>query len=265
MSAVYSFTQGDTPLLVSMPHSGERLPPLLLPRLTESGRALVDTDWHLKRLYSFLADLEVSLICADYSRYVIDLNRPVGGDPLYPGQRETELCPTSSFMDQPLYQEGREPEQNEIRQRIEQYWQPYHQRLEQELARIKERFGYALLWDAHSIQSRLPRFFAGRLPDLNLGTAAGASCSEGISRRLLAVLEQNTDYTFAYNGRFKGGYITRHYGNPAENIHAVQMEIAQTNYMSEYPGFTYDAERAGQLQQVLAAMVRNLLRWRPNE
>lgn len=265
MSAVYSFTQGSTPLLFSMPHSGEQLPPSLLSRLTESGQALVDTDWHLKRLYSFLADLDVSLICADYSRYVIDLNRPVGGDSLYPGQRETELCPTSSFMDQPLYREGKGPEQNEIRQRIEQYWQPYHRRLEQELSRIKERFGYALLWDAHSIQSRLPRFFEGRLPDLNLGTASGASCCEGISRRLLAVLEKYADYTVAYNGRFKGGYITRHYGNPAGNIHAVQLEIAQINYMSEYPDFTYDAARAGRLQQVLAEMVRSLLQWRPDE
>lgn len=255
MISVYSFTQGDSPLLVSMPHSGEQLPEWLIPRMTESGRALVDTDWYLPRLYNFLSETGASVLSANFSRYVVDLNRPVDGGSLYPGQRETEVCPTTSFMDQPLYLDGALPDEVEIAERIEQYWRPYHLKLESELTRIKDRFGYALLWDAHSIQSRLPRFFEGCLPDLNLGSADSLACDESISRQLLAVLRDSPQFTFADNGRFKGGYITRHYGEPGARIHAVQMEIAQICYMSEYPDFRFSEERAEHLRKLLRRMI----------
>lgn len=263
MMPVYSFSEGDTPLLVSIPHSGEQLPGSLVERMTESGRKLIDTDWHIPRLYSFVGDLGASVLSANFSRYLVDLNRPADGAPLYTGQSETEICPTSSFMDQPLYLDGQLPDQSEITERVERYWQPYHCKLEQELVRLKDKFGYALLWDAHSIQSRLPRFFEGRLPDLNLGTASAQSCSHDLSNQLVAILESSRRYKYAYNGRFKGGYITRHYGDPEKNIHAVQMEIAQTNYMSEYPKFEFDLGKARSLQLILAELITRMLQFSP--
>jgi len=178
---LFSFKPGNSPLLVSMPHSGRCLPTGMKERMTRAGRDLVDTDWYIPRLYNFLESLDVSVLQANYSRYVVDLNRATDGRPLYPGQQETQVCPTSTFMSQDMYKAHEAPVKEEVSTRLLEYWLPYHRKLRLELERMVSEFGYALLWDAHSIQSQLPVFFQGTLPDLNMGTAGGASCDQSIS------------------------------------------------------------------------------------
>ncbi|MGH6948980.1 MAG: N-formylglutamate amidohydrolase, partial [Kiloniellales bacterium] len=195
----YRFAEGTAPLLVSMPHVGTALPEDLAGRLTPAALAVPDTDWHVDRLYDFLPALGASVIQANYSRYLIDLNRPPDGTPLYPGASETELCPSSTFADQPLYRDGGKPGADEIAARRERTWRPYHARLAQELECLETRHGRVLLWDAHSIRSEVPRFFAGRLPDLNLGTGDGTSCDPALA----ALLEQRaaaSGYSHALDG-----------------------------------------------------------------
>lgn len=259
--AVFHLTAGESPLLISIPHCGEALPDSLFARLTPNGQARADTDWHLEQLYDFAPELGASVLSAHYSRYLIDLNRAPDGAPLYPGQSETGLCPLTSFSNEALYRAGQEPEIAEIGERIERYWQPYHAQLVAELERIKARHGYALLWDAHSIQSRVPRFFSGRLPDLNLGTADGRSCAPQFQATVMAHL-QDSGYQHVCNGRFKGGYITRHYGQPQASIHALQMEIAQLCYMSETPDFSYRPGLADLLKSLLKQVLAGLIETR---
>lgn len=258
----FHFCQGDGPLLVSMPHGGTHIGTEILPHLTEEGRAVKDTDWHLDVLYDFLAEEGISSLRAHHSRTVIDLNRDSGGAALYPGKSETELCPTTSFGYQPLYMPGQAPDEDEIKRRKETYWQPYHDKLRTELARIKAKFGYALLWDAHSIQSRVERFFDGQLPDLNIGTGNGTTCDQGLADRLYQAAEAS-DYSVVINGRFKGGFITRNYGAPADQIHAVQLEISQITYMDEEPTFAFDEQRAKKLRPVLKDMLRLMTDFKP--
>lgn len=259
----YTFQQGDAPLLVSIPHAGVLLEKSMLPRMTEVAKTLADTDWFVDQLYDFLQKKNVSIITASYSRYVIDLNRPADGTSLYSGQRETELCPLTSFADHAIYVEGQAPDHAEIEKRIENFWKPYHQKIEQELMRLKARHGYALLWDAHSIKSVVPRFFEGRLPDLNIGTANNNSCDHMLGQRLLSIAQESNNYTAVLNGRFKGGYITRHYGQPQNNIHAVQLELVQHNYMQETPQAIFSDAKAAVLRPVLEAMIDCALGFKP--
>jgi N-formylglutamate deformylase len=184
---------------------------------------------------------------------------------MYAGANNTELCPTRSFEGQPLYRDGQAPGDEEIAQRREIYWRPYHDALAAELARIKALHGYALLWDGHSIKSELPWLFEGRLPDLNLGTANGASCDPGLRAALGRVLEAQSTYTHVTDGRFKGGYITRHYGRPQEHVHAVQLEMCFSCYMQrEAPPYEVDPQRAAKLQPVLRSLLQAALDWRPS-
>ena len=253
----FHFHPGDSPLLVSMPHVGTYVSPEISAALTSHGRQLIDTDWHLDRLYDFLAEAGISTLMARYSRTVIDLNR--NGDSLYPGQSETELCPLTGFDNQPLYRPGCAPDDAEILRRKGAFWQPYHDKLRAELDRIKKHYGYALLWEAHSIQSHVPRFFEGQLPDLNLGSGDGASCASELADGVLSVAG-SASYSAVLNGRFKGGYITRHYGDPAHNIHAIQLEISQITYMEEAPDFTFREDRAAGLRPLLQAMIDYLVK-----
>ena len=257
--SVFALTQGATPLLVSMPHTATGLPPELAARMTEAGRALPDTDWHIHRLYGFAAELGAGVIRPEYSRYVIDLNRAPDGRALYKGANNTELCPTSTFAEEAIWRPGEEPQNAEIDGRRERYWRPYHEALAAELARLKDRYGIALLWDAHSIRSVLPRFFEGRLPDFNLGTANGESCDAGLANQLLEQASAVPGHTAVLNGRFKGGYITRQYGKPQDGVHAVQLELSQCAYMSETYPFAYDEARAAGLQPALQGMLATLL------
>ncbi|TPD59253.1 N-formylglutamate deformylase [Emcibacter nanhaiensis] len=256
--AFYHFTPGSAPLLVSMPHVGTEIPPAIADSMTDDARAVPDTDWHVDRLYDFLGDMDLPVIRARYSRYVVDLNRDAEGAALYPGQSETEVCPGSSFDHKPLYTSGQGVDPAEAARRIGLYWRPYHDRLRQELDRIRGDYGYALLWDAHSIRSVVPRFFAGQLPDLNIGTGGGSACAAGTAEAILAV-GQASSYSTVLNGRFKGGYITRHYGEPAHNIQAVQMEISQTTYMEEDPPYAFDEAKAEILRPVLRNMMQQFM------
>lgn len=255
----FRFQAGSSPLLVSMPHVGTHIPPALAADMTEAGLGVPDTDWHVDRLYDFLGELGAGVIQATHSRYVIDLNRSPSGTALYAGQRNTELCPTSCFDDRPIYKEGKAPDAVAVAERRERYWQPYHDRLAAELAAIRGRHGYALLFDAHSIRSRVPRFFEGRLWDLNLGTGDGAAASPTVSQAVTAAAAGAEGYTSVLNGRFKGGYITRTYGRPLERIEALQLELAQITYMDEDPPFAFREDLARRLRpslrQILAAMI----------
>jgi N-formylglutamate deformylase len=259
----FELTRGSQPLLVSMPHSGTYVAPDIEARLSEAGRLLADTDWHIPRLYDFIAGMEASVIRANHSRYVADLNRPPDGKPLYPGASNTELCPTSSFAEAPLYLEGQGPREEEIGARLEAVWRPYHTALAAELQAIRERHGIALLWDAHSIRSRVPRFFEGRLPDLNFGSAGGIAAAPGLTDILTAVGREAEvlGFTHVLDGRFKGGYITRHYGDPAGGIHAVQLELSQITYMDEDPPFTFRDDLAERIRPVLAGLLQTALAW----
>ena len=255
---LYRFRAGRTPLLVSMPHTGTHVPEWLAPRLTRAAKALPDTDWHLEPLYDFLDDLGASVLVATHSRYVVDLNRPPDDANLYPGQDTTGVVPLDTFHKEPLYLPGFPPSEEEKRSRIEEYWKPYHSKLTAELTRLKKGYGYALLWDAHSIFSVLPRFFAGKLPDFNLGTADGKSCRPGLGE---ALLEKISDYSKVLNGRFKGGYITRTYGDPANKVHAVQLELSEAIYMDEKPPYGFREDMARKVRPYLRALLDEMLRY----
>ena len=262
-SALFTLVSGSSPLLVNIPHAGLGLNPGLAGRLTPSAARLADTDWHVEKLYGFAPALGVGLMAATHSRYVVDLNRDPDGKPLYPGADNTELCPTRGFDGAPLYREGAAPDAAEVARRADAYWRPYHARLAAELDVIRSRHGYAILLDGHSIISEAPRFFEGRLPDLNLGTNEGRSCDPGLAAAACGVLSGARGFTSIHNGRFKGGYITRHYGRPVERVHGLQLEIAQSCYMDERNLEHWDAQRAAPLTAVLRQLVETLLHWTP--
>ena len=244
-----------------MPHCGTVLPPSIAEKMTDLSLTTVDTDWHVEKLYAFAAELGASVIQPRPSRYVIDLNRPPDNAELYPGAAGTDLCPTCSFSGEPIYQQGMEPGSDEIADRMQRYWQPYHRKLQSELARLRQQYGTAVLFDAHSICSLVPRLFQGRLPDLNIGTADGSSCTPAMLAVVESVLNAQNDYSCVTNQRFKGGYITRAYGKPAENIHAIQLEIAQRTYMCEDAPFEFLPDRAEKLQPLLRQLLQSLILW----
>jgi N-formylglutamate deformylase len=251
---VCTLHRGDAPLLVSLPHDGTALPEDIAARMTPQARRVPDTDWHVARLYAFARELGASLLVPAYSRYVVDLNRPPDDVSLYPGQNTTGLCPLVQFSGEPVYREGEAPQPDEIAARVERYWKPYHAALAAEIERLRGLHGRVVLWEGHSIRSVVPFLFEGRLPDFNLGTAGGASCSPALQQRLAGVLAAERERTHVVDGRFKGGYITRHYGRPAAGVDAVQLELAQLNYMDE-DTFEYRPERAAPTQAILRRLL----------
>ena len=259
----YRFKPGKLPLLVSVPHAGTEVPEALRGRMTEAALALPDTDWHVDRLYDFLDGLGASSIVATRSRYVIDLNRAPDGRPLYPGASNTELCPTSTFDEAPIYRAGEGPDPAEVEDRLAAVWRPYHAKIREEIDRLKAAHGIAVLWDAHSIRSEVPRFFEGRLPDLNLGTAGGGSAAPELTGLLGAVAREAEalGYSHAVDGRFKGGYITRSFGAPEQGIHAVQLELSQITYMDEDPPYGFREDLAEQVRPVLQGLLDAALAW----
>lgn len=259
MSDVFRLHRGDAPLLVSLPHDGSQIPDELAARMTPSARRAPDTDWHVARLYEFVRELGASILVPHWSRYVIDLNRGEDDTSLYPGQNSTGLCPVVQFNGDQMYLPGQQPDAAEVSARIERYWRPYHEVLRDELRRLHGAHGRVTLWEGHSIKGGdLPFLFDGRLPDLNLGTANGASCSAALQARLEAVLGVQTQYDWVVNGRFKGGHITRHYGDPDNGIDAVQLETSQRCYMGETT-YEYDDAKAAELQPLLASLLRATL------
>lgn len=254
----FHFTAGTLPLLVSIPHAGTQLTPEVEAGLSDAARGLPDTDWHIPLLYDFVRDLGASVLIGHYSRFVIDLNRPPDNQPLYT-TATTGLYPETLFDGTPTFAAGKTPAAS-VRQRyLETLWQPYHQQIRQELARLKAQHGYALLFDAHSIASVIPRLFEGQLPDLNIGSNDGASCSAASIAAIEAVCRAQSRYSWVTNGRFKGGYITRAYGQPEQGVQAIQLELAQRHYMDECPPFAWQQERAAQLQQVLKPLLQAYL------
>ncbi|MDA0707681.1 MAG: N-formylglutamate deformylase [Proteobacteria bacterium] len=251
----FHFHQGTRPLLVSMPHVGLEIPDDIKSTMTDDGLSMMDTDWYIDELYNFLQDMDVSILRARYSRYVVDLNRSKGGGALYPGQNETTLCPTHTFDNKPLYKESYVPD---VEARVGQYWQPYHDQIRSELDRMNKIHGRGMLWDAHSIKSQVPHLFDGRLPDLNLGTGNGISADHGLVEKLDNIV-QSSPYSAVLNGRFKGGYITRNYGDPKNNFHAVQLEIVQVIYMDEAPLNQFRDDKADQLRPVLKALIKAMI------
>lgn len=256
---VFTLRQGSIPLLVSMPHIGTQIPAHLQAAYTARALQVEDTDWHLAQLYDFLPALGASVLQPRLSRYVIDLNRPPDDAPMYPGASNTELCPTRFFTGDALYLPGCAPDAGARAQRRSDYWQPYHDALAAELQRLVQVHGYALLWDAHSIRSAIPWLFEGTLPALNIGTASGDSAHPAIAHAVMAVCGEAGRFSHVLNGRFKGGYITRHYGRPDQHVHAVQLEMCQNLYMQESAPFAYDAALAAQVQPTLRAMLQAAL------
>jgi N-formylglutamate amidohydrolase len=253
MTVTFSRHQGTSPLLISIPHDGRRLPPRIAARMTEEGQALPDTDWHVRKLYGFAKLSGATVIEAKYSRYVVDLNRSADDDLLYEGRVSTGLCPLRTFAGHDIYRQGETVSERQKARRVARYWQPYHDELSESLAHIKDQFGYALLWDAHSIRSSLPLLFEDELPDLNIGTNSGQSCPQ-IVEDAVAKVAAGSPFSFVVNGRFTGGFITRHYGDPENKVFALQLELAQRCYMSEKT-LRYDAGRAAILSTTLNEML----------
>jgi N-formylglutamate amidohydrolase len=261
---IFRLGRGLSPVILSMPHSGLALPPRLESRMTPAAASLPDTDWHVPKLYEFADDLDCTILQANYSRFVVDLNRPPDDTDLYPGQSGTGLCPEVLFDGSPIYHQGEEPDDEETARRLRQYWRPYHDALLREIERVRSIHGFAILYDCHSIRSKVPRLFEGQLPVMNLGTANGKSCAPELERRVERTME-SSGYSFVVNGRFVGGYITRHYGRPGEHVHALQMEIAQHAYMEETAANTLIADKSEKLSKALQEIVQGLLHFRPGQ
>ncbi|NPE53433.1 N-formylglutamate deformylase [Dickeya dadantii] len=254
----FTFIEGDSPLLLSIPHAGTDLTPEVAGGLSPAARPLSDTDWHIPQLYDFARELGASVLAANYSRFVIDLNRPADDRPLYT-TATTGLFPDVLFDGTPAFIPGHAPSEAVRAGYLRDIWQPYHQTLQQQLARIKQRYGYALLFDAHSIASRIPRLFDGQLPDLNLGTNGGFSCAPAIESALLEACQSQYRWSWVINGRFRGGHITRAYGQPEQHQHALQLELAQCNYMSEQAPFAWQPAKARELQPMLERIVHTFM------
>ncbi len=251
-SRLFEQRHGSLPILISFPHSGTVLPESLRDRFTAAGRAVPDTDWFVPELYQRCLDrLDVSTLIATHSRYVVDLNRPADGSALYPGRIESAVCPTETFEGRAIYAAGHELSTTELPERIERYWRPYHDALAAERDRILAAHGRCLIWDAHSIRSHSPRLFEGELPELNLGTYSGHSAAGTLVARVVERLRAQQRFSHVVDGRFKGGHITRHFGEPARNVHAMQLEIAQRAYMSEDGLPQFDSRRAAALSALI--------------
>lgn len=267
MTASISVTRGDAPLLVSLPHTGTDIPDAIAARLVTPWLARKDTDWWIDRLYGFAGDLGATIVRTPLSRTVIDVNRDPSGLSLYPGRATTELCPTTTFDGEPLYRDGEAPDASEVAERRAAFFEPYHRALAEEIERLRALHPKIVLYDCHSIRSVVPRLFPGELPHFNIGTNDGTSCDPELAR-LVEQACAHAPFSHVLNGRFKGGWITRHYGRPERGIHAVQMELACRGYMDEPANPTsenwpspYDDARAAALRGVLIRLLESVLDW----
>lgn len=256
-----SVSRGDGPVVLGLPHTGTQVPTEVAAQLNDTGRALADTDWHIDRLYADLLP-GATLVRANFHRYVIDANRDPSGQSLYPGQNTTTLVPLTDFDGTPIWDTP--PSDQEVARRLDAFHAPYHAALAAELARVRAAHGVAILYDCHSIRSTIPFLFEGPLPELNIGTNLGQTCDPRIEAATRHLCEA-APYGSVLNGRFKGGWTTRHYGRPAEGLHAIQMELAQSTYLAaEAPPWTYDAAKARALRPYLANILSALADLAPN-
>lgn len=267
MSGWLTVKRGTAPLILSFPHTGTDIPPEFEARLVSLWLARKDADWWIDRLYDFAAELDATVIHTAISRTVIDVNRDPSGASLYPGQATTELCPATTFDGEPLYR-GTAPDAAEIAARRAQYFAPYHEALRAEIARLRARHAHVVLYDCHSIRSVIPRLFPGTLPEMNIGTNSCASCDPALAEAV-AALAAASPFGHVVNGRFKGGWITRHYGRPQDGVHALQMELACRAYMEDPPGALdennwpapFDAARAAPMRELLRGVLRACLQF----
>ncbi|MGR3742875.1 MAG: N-formylglutamate deformylase [Pseudooceanicola nanhaiensis] len=247
--------RGSGPIVLGLPHTGTDVPDDIRANLNDRGRELSDTDWHIHDLYAGLLD-DATTVRTPIHRYVIDVNRPPDGESLYPGQNTTGLVPLTDFDGHPIWETP--PDGAEIERRREAYHAPYHAALEAELDRVKAAHGVAVLFDCHSIRSVIPYLFEGTLPDFNIGTDSGRTCAPAIEAGTLRVASEAEGYTHVLNGRFKGGWTTRHYGRPQTGLHAIQLELAQSTYMAETPPWTWDDAKASRLHTHLKDILNTL-------
>jgi N-formylglutamate deformylase len=257
---IISPTVQEVPILLSVPHCGIQFPKELADQYKSSMRSAPDdTDWFVDQLYDFVSDLGITMIAANYSRWVIDLNRDPQSKPLYTdGRIITGLCPTTNFLGTSIYEDERkEVDAKEVGRRVELYYRPYHEEIEQQLARLKNKFGKVLLWDCHSIRQQVPTIHKGKFPDLILGDADETSASAHLIEVALKNLSAGK-YEVNHNHPFKGGYITRHYGKPVENQHALQLEMSKVNYMNDEEK-VYDKARAGEIRELLKRTLSELI------
>ncbi|MFL4469201.1 N-formylglutamate deformylase [Tateyamaria armeniaca] len=251
-----SVRKGSSPIILGFPHAGTHVPPDTAADLNEAGRALADTDWHIDRLYAGLLP-DITTVRANFHRYVIDANRDPAGVSLYPGQNTTTLVPLTDFDGQNIWTTP--PTESAISPRLSAFHTPYHAALETEIARIRDLHGVAILFDCHSIRSRIPFLFDGTLPDFNIGTDRGKTCAPEIEQAVNDICKTASGYTCVLNGRFKGGWTTRHYGRPADNVHAIQLELAQSTYLeAEHAPWTYDPTKADALRHHLTRILTTL-------
>ncbi len=255
-------TRGEGAMVLGLPHTGTFVPSDILDGFNDTGRALADTDWHIDRLYRGLIP-GLTTVRTPVHRYVIDVNRDPDGQSLYPGQNTTGLCPVTDFDGVPIYAEGHEPDAAETQRRLETYHRPYHAALRAEVDRVRAKHGFAILYDCHSIRSEIPFLFEGTLPDFNIGTDSGKTCAPDLAGGVEAICRAGTGYTTVVNGRFKGGWTTRHYGEPENGVHAIQMELAQSTYMHESPPWAWDNPKAQGLRKTLTQILEMLSDWRP--
>lgn len=256
MSAVFELHQGTSPVILAFPHTGTDVPAGIWERLNDDGRILADTDWHIERLYDGLLP-EATTVRATFHRYVIDANRDPAGTSLYPGQNTTGLVPVTDFDGKPIWRQ--EPDAADVADRTARFHAPYHAALAAEIERVKAIHGVAILYDCHSIRSHIPFLFEGRLPDFNIGTGMGRTCAPEIEAATVETCATAAAYTHVLNGRFKGGWTTRHYGRPETGVHAIQMELAQASHLaSEAPPFAYDEDRAERLRIPLKAVLTRI-------
>ena len=250
--------RGGGPVILAFPHAGTEVPAEVAARLNDEGRLLRDTDWHIDELYADLIP-DLTTVTATQSRYVIDLNRDPSGGSLYPGQTTTGLVPETTFDNVPIWQEGMGPTTTDITARLAAVHRPYHAALAAEVERVRARHGVAILYDCHSIRSVIPWLFSGTLPDFNIGTDGGRTCAPEIERIVRRICEESGRPTIV-NGRFRGGWTTRHYGRPERGVHALQMELAQISHLvREEPPFVLDSDRSMSLRTILGEILAALV------
>jgi N-formylglutamate deformylase len=259
---IFEMYRGSLPLLISIPHAGTFVPEAIARRFSLAGSHLSDTDWHVDKLYEFAREFGASILKANYSRYVVDLNRAPDSMSLYASNPTSPVCPTHTFAGDPIYTAGEEPGVAEIASRVDRYWQPYHQQLAAELAQIRQQHGFALLWDAHSIASEAPGLFTGVLPEFNFGTRDDASCPRALAEQLLELVTSDGKFGAVLNGRFKGGYITMNYGRPQDDVYAVQLELSRRVYMDESAGTGWDPQHAESAAALISQLLARYLRAR---
>lgn len=254
---VFDVVPGDGPVVLGQPHGGTYVPEILFGRLNANGQGLADTDWHISRLYEALLP-GATVVKSNVHRYVIDANRDPNGVSLYPGQNTTTLCPLTDFDGQAIWKDGQEPSEDEILSRRDMYHAPYHTALAAELERVRARHGVAIFYDCHSIRSDIPFLFEGTLQVFSIGTNDGQTCAAEVEKAVTSVAETAQGYDAVTNGRFKGGWSTRHYGQPESATHAIQMELAQRAYMDEASPWRWREDRAAQLRPHLKTILQNL-------